>query len=101
MISAEQKHFRVCGIPRMVVGKQEAQRNLREPSELRQRSFRALDAIHDRADDQRQQRPGNPHADLRDKADQHFRFVARHVRKQSRELRPSGDAPVRRFRDRS
>ena len=94
-ISAEQNTASVCGSFGMVVRQQEAQRNLRQPAELRQRSLGALDAIHDGAEDQRQQRSGDSHAGLRQHADDHFAFVPRHVREQAHELRPSGDALVR------
>ena len=79
----------------MVVGQQKAQRNLREPAQLRQRSIGALDAIHDGADDQRQKRPGNPHPDLRHHANDHFALVPAHVGEQAHELRPSGDTLLR------
>ena len=88
-------------ILRVVVGKKKAQSDLRQVPELRQRNLGALDAIRDDAKDQRQKRAGNPHAGLRNKADHHFRFVARHIREQAHELRPSGDALVRCLRYRS
>ena len=80
----------------MVVGQQEAQRNLREPAQLRQWSVGALDAIHDGANDQWQQCPGDSHADLGDHANDHFALMPAHVGHQAHELRPAGDALLRR-----
>ncbi len=68
------KHRQRVRILRVVVGKQGAQSDLRQAPELRQRSLGALEAIRDDAKDQRQKRAGNPHARLRDKADDDFRL---------------------------
>ena len=71
--SAVQKIVKRLGTARVIVRQQKAQRNVGQPAELRQRRFRALDAVDNRADHQRQKRPGNSHPDLRDQADQQLR----------------------------
>ena len=70
----------------MIIRQQEAQRNLRQPAKLRQRHLGALEAIDDCTDQQRQQRPGNPHACLRHHAKDHFALVLGHIWHQAHQL---------------
>ena len=63
------------GVLWMVVGQQEAQRNLRQPAELRKGGLGAFDAIHDGADHQGQQCPRNSHAGLRQHSENYFALM--------------------------